>query len=374
MSFKVKTVLKNDIRVFNKKDIESMKEALELIHAFIKEKYGINNDNYIINYEDEEHDLINIVTSADLQDAFNYANQNGHVLKIFIVPSDQMVNNENDDKSKLEEKQDGEKKEEKEESNNNMYENLINNIMNNEEFRNEFINFIITFVTILQNDKSKDMNNAFLLSLNIHENISKHPLMKTLIEIFPILIHKFQPFVFLIDSIDVNNIGEWLNNIINMYGNKCNGNSNNNGGIGNNAGLMPILMQLLSSFGKNQTPFTPSAPSSFNGCPYQESCNSSHPLSPWLSSFNSTYNNNGGCQDAACSNQNNNDEMIEQEEEEEDGVIISSNIEDNDYKYSKQLNEILLMGFDIDNIDYIKQLLNDNNGNIDAVINHIFAY
>lgn len=86
MSFKAKTILKNDIRVF-KKDINSMGDAFEALENFIKEKYELQTP-FIIQYEDEEKDLITIASSDDLEEAYNQAETNNSVLKLLIVPDD----------------------------------------------------------------------------------------------------------------------------------------------------------------------------------------------------------------------------------------------------------------------------------------------
>jgi hypothetical protein len=60
------------------------------------------------------------------------------------------------------------------------------------------------------------------------------------------------------------------------------------------------------------------------------------------------------------SNINNNGEILKSKEDEEEK-----------YQYKDQLKMLLSMGFE--NVDYIRQLLNDNKGNVDAVINILFS-
>jgi MinD-like ATPase involved in chromosome partitioning or flagellar assembly len=83
-SFKAKTVLNKDIRVF-KKDINSIEDAFEALKNFVKEKYDLQVP-FIIQYEDEEKDLITIGSSEDLNEAYHQAEQLNTVLKLLIVP------------------------------------------------------------------------------------------------------------------------------------------------------------------------------------------------------------------------------------------------------------------------------------------------
>jgi len=86
MSFKAKTVLNKDIRVF-KKDINNIGDAFEALKGFIKEKYELQGP-FSIQYEDEEQDVITIASSEDLEEAYSQAEANGTVLKLLIVPDD----------------------------------------------------------------------------------------------------------------------------------------------------------------------------------------------------------------------------------------------------------------------------------------------
>jgi hypothetical protein len=264
MSFKAKTVLNNDIRVF-KKDINSMKDAFDALNGFIREKYELQNTSFIIQYEDEEKDVITIGSSDDLEEAYNQAEQNGNILKLSIVPSDGNVvysMTTELDKSELEKekekKQDdqdtsssssssSDEAEEQTSGSNNIYSGLLKDIVNNKEFRDEFINFITTFIVTLQEDINKVTNDAFKSSLNAHENVSKHPCMQKLIEMFPLLIQQFQPLLFLISKIDVETFGESINKLIEMYGTKG-GNCCNFMNFGNIAQCIPMIMQLFNGF------------------------------------------------------------------------------------------------------------------------------
>jgi len=322
MSFKAKTVLNKDIRIF-RHNVESMDKAYEALVNFVKEKYQLQVP-FHLQYEDDEKDLVTIASGEDFEDAYNLAQESSSVLKIFIVPkglqeelnqNNDMMANSNTNNNNMDEdyiidediilpyvQQEilQEQKEQDEgiqgnqsssqqqqqgqgqEQNNNKNKEetqsaskeLLNELINNEEFRNEFINFITTFLVSIQEDKNKLMNEAFEESLLTHEIIAQHSSIKKFAEIFPILLIQYQPYLSFLYNIDPENISHWITNIIEMY---CNKNPNSNSNLNSNRnglnlnGLPPFVQMMLmnwlnpysmnySNYGYPQGPLPPPPP------------------------------------------------------------------------------------------------------------------
>lgn len=238
MSFKAKTVLNKDIRVF-KQDINTMEDALGEIKRFIQEKYEIKGP-FTIQYEDEEKDVITIASSEDLEEAYNQAEANGTVLKLLIVlenseqPAyelttelDKSLLNNNEQVQEQEEQQGGNntsssddedveaESEEQEECNG---KKLLKDLKNNENFRKEFIDCLINFLKLIKQD-NKNFNYENLKQLiNKYELLSNSNSIKNLLNnnCVSLLFNQFEPFVFLINMLDVENIEKWLSHIIEL--------------------------------------------------------------------------------------------------------------------------------------------------------------
>jgi len=289
MSFKAKTVLNKDIRIF-KQDIDTMDNAFEAVMNFIKEKYEIKGA-FSIQYEDEEKDLITISSSDDLEEAYKQAEANGVVLKLVVIPDeknapvysftsevDRSELNEANGNGKNEEKNNessgsSEEEEEKEEC---AGKKLLNDLINNKEFREEFIHFIVSFINTLKENMNKVSNEAFQQSLLNHQQVNNHPAMQKVAEMFPVLLAQFEPFLSLIFNIDVENITSWVNQIIEMSG----------GDYGNGFNPFGNLQPLMQMFGFNMPPpphhhgFTPFGPPPFFGYGFSQGHGPHHAAPP----------------------------------------------------------------------------------------------
>eukprot|EP01083_Nonionella_stella_P144329 450433_1 len=79
-NMKVKIVNNGDIRLWR-----YTHPSCDDLHSFITTSWNIASHSYIAQYEDDENDLMTIVSSTDLNDAFNFAkSQNKQSLKIYI--------------------------------------------------------------------------------------------------------------------------------------------------------------------------------------------------------------------------------------------------------------------------------------------------
>ena len=93
LKLKIKTILNDDMRVF-KRTFNDIKTAFEAITTFIIKSYQLNNlNNFILQYIDDENDLITMVDYQDLNDALQQSKIDGKTMKIYVNNNNNNNNN-----------------------------------------------------------------------------------------------------------------------------------------------------------------------------------------------------------------------------------------------------------------------------------------
>lgn len=83
---KIETILKNENRLFDCSFYNTIDDAFEALQAFIVDSYSLNPDEqFSINYEDDENDFVTVSSIEDFKEAVEEANCKGEILKIHVI-------------------------------------------------------------------------------------------------------------------------------------------------------------------------------------------------------------------------------------------------------------------------------------------------
>lgn len=221
---KVETILKNENRLFDCSFYGTLDDAFEALQAFISDSYSLgSNEQFLVQYKDDDNDMITISSVEDFQEAIEEANSKGEILKLYVIL--QQNNGTSQNPTQLTEQENEnhqENKNENDKENEKLFANdILNDLRNNKVFREEMISFIKTALILFQQNHSNpdyDLATCILTSLSSYETLMEHEtLQHYVMNLLPFITTRIQPFSSFLMSIDANTAGIWISQMIESW-------------------------------------------------------------------------------------------------------------------------------------------------------------
>jgi len=213
MKLKIKTCMDEDIRLL-RGDFMDWKDAFSTLQEFITKSYNVSS-SYIMQYKDDEKDLITIAKELDLEDAINQAKQEGKCAKIYIKTAAPASS-----KKQTVEVKDGEEKKD----DTILTGRLVQDIQN-EQFRAELISFLKTVALLYklgsENNNQADLMACIVSSLSQHPLVSEHAQVKALLPQLNFFVPQLEGFAPFLLTLDDKKIDEMINNFITKKQSGC---------------------------------------------------------------------------------------------------------------------------------------------------------